>query len=337
MDRNRLSAELSPSQRNRYPKLLDRVRTKCRILHYSRRTEEAYVQWIRRFILFHNKRHPIEMGKPEIEAYLTKLAINQNVASSTQNQALAAILFLYKNVLDKELPPLDAVRAKRPKRLPTVLSIDEVRRLIGLLPRTQVGLMLELLYGTGMRLMECCRLRVKDVDFERNMLIVRDGKGAKDRAVPLPACTKQRLVDQIERIRLLHAADMARGCGHVWLPHALHKKYPNAGQDLGWQFLFPASELSIDPRCPNGSTRRHHCHESAPPKALRRAVLRSGIQKPVRCHTLRHSFATHLLESGKDIRTIQELLGHKDVNTTMIYTHVIQRGACGVISPLDRI
>jgi integron integrase len=319
------------------PKLLDQVRDRCRTLHYSWRTEQAYVNWLRRFILFHNKRHPLEMGKPEIEAFLTWLAVQKHVSSSTQNQALSAILFLYKHVLDRELPLLDAVRAKRPQRLPTVLSVDEVRSLLSHVPRTPAGLMVELLYGSGLRLMEVCRLRVKDVDLSRDILLIREAKGDKDRAVPLPRCLKTRLIDQVERVRRIHQADLVNGEGRTSLPYALRRKYPQADRELSWQFLFPSSSLCADPRQPRGGLVRHHAHESTPQKVLRRAVLAAGIEKPVRCHTLRHSFATHLLEDGKDIRTIQELLGHADVSTTMIYTHVSTVGATGVRSPLDRL
>ncbi len=319
------------------PRLLDQVRHRCRMLHYSWRTEKSYAQWIRRFILFHQKRHPLEMGKPEIESFLTDLAVQRRVSASTQNQALAAILFLYKHVLDRELPWLDAVRAKRPQRLPTVLSVDEVRCLLGHLPRTPAGLMIELLYGSGLRLMECCRLRVKDVDLSRYVLMVREGKGEKDRAVPLPRCLQPRLIDQIERVRRIHHADLSRGLGRASLPYALRRKYPTADRELSWQYVFPSSNVCVDPREPEQGYVRHHLHESTPQKLLRRAVMAAGVQKPVHCHTLRHSFATHLLEEGRDIRTIQELLGHADVSTTMIYTHVSTVGATGVRSPLDRI
>ena len=319
------------------PKLLDQVREKCRLLHYSIRTEEAYVNWIRKFILFHNKRHPTEMGGPEVEGFLTHLAVQQHVAASTQNQAFAAILFLYKHVLERELAFVNSVRAKGPERLPTVLSIDEVRRVLDKMPRNSFGLMAELLYGTGMRLLECCRLRVKDVDFARNQLLVRDGKGGKDRAVPLPDRVVERLREQIERVRRLHEDDLANGFGSVSLPTALREKYPHADRELGWQYVFPSSRLSEDPREPNGPKRRHHVHESAMQKVLRCAVRALGLTKQTSCHTLRHSFATHLLDTGSDIRTVQELLGHADVSTTMIYTHVLQRGACGVRSPLDRL
>lgn len=269
----------------------DQVRQKCRVLHYSLSTEKAYVQWIRRFILYHSKRHPQEMGAPEVEAFLSHLAVTDRVAASTQNQALSGILFLYKHVLQQDLPLLNAVHAKRPLRLPTVLSVDEVRRLLDKLPRNQVGLMVELLYGTGMRQMECCRLRVKDVDFERNLFVVREGKGDKDRCVPFPERTKERLREQIERVRRIHAADLAQGFGQVQLPDALDRKYPNADREWGWQFLFPATTLSLDPRDPGGPRRRHHLHESAMQKVLRRARLESGLTKRISCHTLRHAYS----------------------------------------------
>jgi integron integrase len=325
------------------PRLLDRLRAKARVLHYSLRTEDAYADWSRRFILFHNKRHPREMGAPEIEAFLTHLAVEGRVAASTQNQALAALLFLYQRVLEVELPRLDAVRAKRPERLPVVLSVAEVRVVLdgmGGVP----GVMARLLYGAGLRILECCRLRIKDVDFDRGQIVVREGKGDKDRAAPLPQALRDELRRQVERVRQLHARDVARGHGRVWLPTALRVKYPAAERELGWQYLFPSSRLSIDPRESTagrrggaGVLRRHHYHENNVQKAIRKAVLTAGLTKRVSCHTLRHSFATHLLEAGHDIRTVQELLGHKDVATTMIYTHVLQRGAAGVTSPLDRL
>ncbi len=246
------------------PRLLDQVRHRCQLLHYSWRTEKSYSQWIRRFILFHKKRHPLEMGKLEIESFLTDLAVQRRVSASTQNQALAAILFLYKNVLDRELPWLDAVRAKRPQRLPTVLSVDEVRCLLSHVPRTPTGLMIELLYGSGLRLMECCRIRVKDVDLSRDVLMVREGKGDKDRAVPLPRCLQPRLIDQLERVRRLHKADLSRGLGRASLPYALRRKYPTAEREPSWQYVFPSSNVCLDPREPEGGLVRHHLHESTP-------------------------------------------------------------------------
>lgn len=320
----------------RPPRLLDQVRAKLRLLHYAIRTEEAYVDWIRRYILFHHKRHPREMGATDIEAFLTHLAVDGKVAASTQNQALAALLFLYQKVLEIELPRLDAIRAKRPKRLPVVLSTDEVRavldRMTGI-PR----LMAELMYGSGLRLLETCRLRIKDLDFARGQIVVREGKGDKDRVVPLPKRVEASLHAQIERVKEVHRDDVQAGHGRVWLPSALREKYPQADRALGWQYLFPSTRLSIDPRDTVAEKRRHHIHENVPQKAMRNAVLAAGIAKPASCHSLRHSFATHLLEGGGDIRTVQELLGHQDVSTTMIYTHVLQRGACGVVSPLDRL
>jgi integron integrase len=316
---------------------LDQVRGKLRLLHYSKRTEEAYVDWIRRFILFHNKRHPDQMGVVEIEAFLTHLAVEGKVAASTQNQALCAILFLYGQVLEIKLGPIDAVRAQRPTRLPVVLSVEEVRRLLGAIPQGTHRLMAELMYGTGMRLMECCRLRIKDIDFARRQILVREGKGEKDRAVPLPTRLEPLLTAQIERAVTLHQSDLAAGTGRVWLPYALARKYPHADRQTGWQYLFPSQRLSRDPREPGSELRRHHVDESSVQKAVRAAVRNVGITKKVSCHTLRHSFATHLLETNHDNRTVQELLGHADVSTTQIYTHVLQRGACGVQSPLDRL
>jgi integron integrase len=318
------------------PRLLDQVAAKMRLLHYSIRTEEAYLDWIRRFILFHNKRHPRLMGAGEIEAFLTDLAVNGHVAASTQNQAFSALLFLYRNILEIELPRLNALRAYRPARLPVVLSHEEVRAVFAELDGIEL-LQAEILYGTGLRILECCRLRVKDLDFTRKQIIVRDGKGEKDRVVPLPARTDLRLRQQLEQVRHLHDRDLGKGDGRVWLPYALQRKFPGADRDLGWQFLFPAKRLSIDPRAGDGVRRRHHRHENLLQKRVKAAVLAARITKKVSCHTFRHSFATHLLEAGYDIRTVQELLGHADVSTTMIYTHVLQRGPGGVQSPLDRL
>ncbi len=293
------------------------------------------MNWIRRFILFHNKRYPLDMGEAELQAFLTHLAVDAEVASSTQNQALAAILFLYKVVLDRPLSErINATRARRPERLPVVLTRDEVRALLSHLKGTH-HLMAGLLYGSGLRLMECLRLRVKDVDFGQHQIIVCDGKGQKDRAVPLSWSLHEPLQEQLERVQALHQCDLADGFGRVYLPHALAEKYPNANRELGWQWLFPAPRRSIDPR--TGVFRRHLLAETALQKMVKGAVLRSGLTKPASCHTLRHSFATHLLEDGHDIRTVQELLGHKDVQTTKIYTHVLQSGPSGVRSPLDRL
>ena len=318
----------------RPPRLLDQVRQCCRVRHYSLRTERAYIGWIRRFIVANDKRHPRDMGAVEVTAFLTGLATHGRVAASTQNQALSALLFLYRVVLGIELPWLDeVVRAKRPRRVPVVLSTDEVRRLLAALDGVH-WLMAALLYGSGIRLMECLRLRVKDVDFTRNEITVRDGKGGKDRHVPLPRTARDPLQRQLRRVRLLHERDIAAGHGEARLPHALARKYPAAGREWGWQFVFPSTALSRDPL--DGTLRRHHLDEAGLQRAIKHAVGTAGIVKPASCHTLRHSFATHLLESGADIRTVQELLGHKDVSTTQIYTHVLNRGGQGVLSPLDR-
>ncbi|MES2670192.1 MAG: integron integrase [Pseudomonadota bacterium] len=319
---------------SRPPKLLDQVRARCRRLNYSVRTERAYTGWIRRFVLTNGKRHPRELGAHEVEKFLTDLAVRGNVAASTQNQALSALLFLYREVLGLDLPWMEGVtRAKRPQRLPVVLSRAEVERLLTMIDG-EVWLMAALLYGTGMRLMECMRLRVKDIDFERRQIAVRDGKGAKDRQVPLPDSVRDRLKSAVERVRILHEQDLVGGNGTVWLPHALSRKYPNAEREFAWQYVFPARSLSIDPR--SGARRRHHVDEAVLQRAIKIARTRAGIDKPVTPHVLRHSFATHLLEFGADLRTIQMLLGHKDVATTQIYTHVLNRGAGGVLSPLDR-
>src|SRR5690606_34094301 len=316
------------------PRLLDQVRARCRVLHYSIRTERAYVYWIRRFILENGKRHPRELGSAEVEAFLTRLATRDDVAASTQNQAPSGLLFLYRQVLGIDLPWMESVvRAKKPQKVPVVLSREEVKRLLALLDG-QTALMGSLLYGTGMRVMECVRLRVKDVDFARTEICVRNGKGGRDRRVPLPLRLHDRLLEQVERVRILHAQDLLAGLGEVHLPHALGRKYPNAGREFGWQYVFPSAKHSLDPR--SGRKRRHHVDEAVLQRAVKSARARAGIDKPATCHTLRHSFATHLLEAGQDIRTVQELLGHKDVATTQIYTHVLGRGAGGVLSPLDR-
>jgi len=322
-------------EEHRPKKLLDQVRDAIRLKHYSYRTEQAYVGWIKRYIYFHDVRHPSEMGAPEVEAFLTHLAVKEHVAASTQNQALSALLFLYREVLHQELGPVDALRAKRPKRLPTRprgVTKDETLRLIGCLSGTH-QLMAKLIYGSDIRLMECLRLRVKDLEFERRALIVRDGKGAQDRVTVLPDSLVPLLQEHLQRVKALHEQDLAQGYGAVYLPDALARKYPNADREWGWQYIFPASSLSQDPR--SGVTRRHHLHESSFQKAVKEAARLAGIVKPVGPHTLRHCFATHLLESHYDIRSVQELLGHKDVKTTMIYTHVLNRGGLAVRSPLD--
>lgn len=321
----------------RQPRLMELVRTRLRTLHYSKRTEESYVGWLVRFIRFHGLKHPRDLGGPDVERFLSHLATERHVAASTQNQALAAILFLYTHIFDKELPALNAVRAKRPQRLPVVLGAGEIRALITHLPRDPVALMVELLYGTGMRVLECCRMRVKDIDFDRNQITVREGKGDKDRMVPLPASLVARLREQLRRVENHHREDVKNGCGSVWLPGALAVKYPQAATEFRWQYVFPSSRLSLDPRGTDGARRRHHVDETTLQRAVRRAANQAGINKKVGCHAFRHSFATHLLESGADIRTVQTLLGHADVSTTQIYTHVLRRGACGVVSPLDRL
>jgi integron integrase len=319
----------------RAPKLLDQVRDAIRIRHYSIRTEEAYVHWARAFIRFHGLRHPREMRAREVTAYLSHLATERDVAAATQQQALSALLFLYRHVLEIDLPWLnDLVRPKKPARLPTVLNLEEVSRLLDAV-RPEHALMARLLYGTGMRLMECLRLRVKDVDFVRREIMIRDGKGAKDRVTVLPQSLVTALQVQLATARELFDRDRAAMRPGVYLPHALERKYPNAGASWAWFWVFPAPGLSIDPR--SDIERRHHAHEKSLQRAMKQATQDSGIAKPVSVHTLRHSFATHLLQSGYDIRTVQELLGHADVSTTMIYTHVLNRGGRGVVSPADAL
>lgn len=316
------------------PRLLDQMRDTIRTRHYSIRTEEAYLQWVRRFILFHDKKHPADMGAPELEAFLTHLAVVRNVAASTQSQALSAILFLYREVLKQDLPWLDGVtRAKKPKRLPVVLTPDEVQQVLARLEGT-TALMGLLLYGSGLRLMECVRLRVKDVDFTRREILVREAKGNKDRVTMLPLTLIAPLQKHLLRVRERHQEDMEKGHGEVWLPHALAVKKPAAPREWGWQYVFPSQRLSVDPR--SGVVRRHHVDEKVLQRSIKTALLRAGIHKPATTHSLRHSFATHLLENGYDIRTVQELLGHADVATTQIYTHVLNRGGLGVRSPLDK-
>ncbi len=317
------------------PKLLDQVREQIRLRHYSIRTETVYLQWVRRFIRFHKYCHPQEMGAPEVEAFLSDLAVRGDVSASTQNQALSAILFLYKQVLQIELPWMDGViRARRPQRLPVVLTREEVASVLAQLDGT-LWLVASLLYGSGMRLMEALRLRVKDVEFSRGEILIRDGKGQKDRVTMLPRKLAAPLQLHLERVRSLHQQDLQEGFGRANLPHALARKYPNAAAEWGWQFVFPSINRSADPR--SGGIFRHHLHEKTIQRAIRNAVRRVGLHKPATPHTLRHSFATHLLEGGQDIRTVQELLGHSDVKTTQIYTHVLNRGGMGVLSPLDRV
>jgi integron integrase len=323
-----------PNPYGQKPRLLDRVRQEMRRRNYSLRTEKSYVGWIRRFVLFNGKRHPAEMGEAEISRFLTHIAVDGKVSASTQNQALSALLFLYRDVLGTDLEWVEGiVRAKRPGRLPTVLSRGEVDAVFRHLQGIE-WIMASLLYGAGLRLLECCRMRVKDVDFARKEIMVRDGKGRKDRVTLLPARAVERLSDHLESVRRQHVEDLRLGRGSVEVPDALERKYPRAPWEWGWQWVFPATRFYVDRV--TGRKRRHHLHESVLQRAVREAVVRAGIAKPASCHTLRHSFATHLLEDGYDIRTIQELLGHSDVTTTMIYTHVLNRGGRGVRSPLDR-
>jgi integron integrase len=313
------------------PKLLDQVREAIRMRHYSVRTEEAYVSWIKRFILFHGKRHPLEMGEDEITRFLSALAVRRHVSASTQNQALCALVFLYRHVLGQHLGWLeDVVRAKRPQRLPVVLTRPEVKALLGALEGIR-WIMASLLYGAGLRLLECLRLRVKDIGFSSHQILVHEGKGNKDRRTMLPAAVKEPLAAHLEHVRQLHQNDVAQGFGRVYVPDALRRKYPNANREWGWQWVFPASQISLDPR--SGEQRRHHLHESVLQRAVKEASRTIRLTKAANCHTLRHSFATHLLEDGYDIRTIQELLGHRDVKTTMMYTHVLNRGREGGLQP----
>jgi len=315
--------------------LMEKVRAALRVRHYSIRTERTYVHWIKRFIYFHGMKHPAELGEKDVADFLTHLAVRGKVASSTQNQALNSLAFLYKNVLDRPLGDIKgAVRAKRPARLPVVLTQDEVRRIFARLNGVP-WLVACLLYGSGLRITEGVRLRVKDIEFERRAIIVRDGKGAKDRVVTLPDEVIEPLHSHLAWVRTLYEKDVAAGLGEVYMPDALSRKYPNAAREWAWQYVFPSRLTSTDPR--SGDERRHHLHESAVQKAVKRAVRDAGIHKPASCHTLRHSFATHLLERGMDIRTVQEQLGHKDVRTTQIYTHVLERGGLAVKSPLGEV
>lgn len=315
------------------PKLLDRVRQHLRVKHYSIRTEQAYVDWIRRFILFHGKRHPDQMDETEITAFLTHLATDRHVAASTQNQALSALLFLYQDVLERKLDFMENIeRVKRPPKVPVVLTPREIRSVLAQL-NGDYRLMAELLYGSGPRLMECARLRVKDVDFDYRQIVVRDGKGLRERVTLLPDRLHRPLRLQLARVKQLHEQDLACGRGRVYLPFALRKKYPNADRSWIWQYVFPASKLSVDPR--SQETRRHHVHEKNLQNAVKIAMQRSGVTKAASCHTFRHSFATHLLESGCDIRNVQALLGHKDLSTTMIYTHALNKPGLSIRSPLD--
>jgi len=314
-------------------KLLIQLRDEIRTRHYSIRTEEAYTQWVKRFILFHNKRHPAEMGADEISSFLTHLAVYERVAASTQNQALNAIIFLYKEVLKLELNNLsNLIRAKRPEKLPVVLNKDEIEKILPNLDGVY-HLIAGLLYGSGLRLLECLRMRVQDIDYKYKEITIRDGKGGKDRITILPASYTETLKLHLKKVKIIHQQDLKEGNGEVFLPNALERKYPYAPKSWGWQYVFPASKLSNDPR--SNKIRRHHLTESMVQKKLKFAVRKAGVMKPATPHTLRHSFATHLLKNGYDIRTVQELLGHKDVKTTMIYTHVLNRGGFAVKSPAD--
>lgn len=317
------------------PTLLEVVQQKIRVKHYSIRTEMQYLQWVKRFILFHHKRHPREMGGPEVEAFLSHLVTHGNVSSSTQNQALSALLFLYREVLGISLPWMDdVVRAKKPQRLPVVLSKQEVGKILDHMQSTH-GLIARLLYGTGIRIMECCRLRVQDIDFDRGELLIRNGKGAKDRVTMLPKSLVEPLRAHLIWRKALFDADTAKGKAEVYLPDALERKYVNAATSWAWQYVFCSGSYSVDPR--SGRERRHHLDEKLVQRAVKKAVGLAGVNKPATPHTFRHSFATHLLEGGYDIRTVQELLGHSDVSTTMIYTHVLNKGGRGVSSPLDTL
>ncbi len=329
------SGENQPSQASRSPKLLDQVRAVMRLRRCSRRTEEAYLGWIKRFIVHHGMQHPAQMGGREVAEFLTSLAVRGRVSASTQNQALAALLFLYRRVLEQNLPWMrDIVRARRPPRIPVVLTRQEVRLMLDGLVGTQ-RLMALLMYGAGLRLLECCRLRVKDIDFATNQIIVRCGKGSLDRVALLPQVARSDLACQLEVVRRQHARDLKQNAGWVELPDALARKYPAAGREWHWQWCFPATRFYVDKE--TGQRRRHHLHESAVQRAVKQAVIRAEIGKAASCHTLRHSFATHLLEDGYDIRTVQKLLGHKNVSTTMIYTHVLSSRWAGVRSPADRV
>jgi len=323
------------SETDRKPKLMDRLHEALRSRHYSRRTEQTYCHWVKRFIFFHKVRHPAEMAEPEINAFLIHLAVKEKVSASTQNQALSALLFLYRHVIGREVGDLGKViRARKPKRLPVVMTRDEVKDVLSNLTDDK-WLMSSLMYGAGLRLMECLRLRVQDIDFSRNEILVRDGKGAKDRITMLPESLKAPILEHLKKVKAIHEKDLSEGWGRVQMPDALDRKYPNAPKEWRWQWVFPQENRWSNPKTKEQG--RHHIDESLVQKAVRDAVVTAGLTKHATCHTFRHSFATHLLEGGYDIRTVQELLGHSDVKTTMIYTHVLNRGPSGVHSPLDRL
>lgn len=326
---------LAPGLDLKLPYLLQQVCKAIQTRHYSRRTEQTYVLWIKRFVLFHGGRHPSEMCEKEINGFLSHLAVKEHVSASTQNQALCAIVFLYRHILNKDVGVLDGlIRAKRPKRLPVVLTKQEVKAVLGHL-KGDKWLMVMLLYGAGLRLMECLRLRVKDVDFSTNQILVREGKGNKDRLTMLAGAVKEPLMKHLEQVKELHQRDLKEVFGRVYMPYALERKYPNAASEWGWQYVFPAPNRFVNPQ--TDAQGRYHVHESVLQRAVKEAMQKAGISQFASCHTFRHSFATHLLEDGYDIRTVQELLGHSDVSTTMVYTHVLNRGGKGVLSPADRL
>ena len=315
------------------PKLLDQVREAIHTKHYSIKTEEAYIHWIKKYIFFHNKRHPKDLGEKEINQFLTHLAVKEKVSASAQNQALSALLFLYRHVIGRKVGDLgEVIRARKPTRLPVVMTRDEVKAVLSNLSSDK-RLMAMLMYGAGLRLMECLRLRVQDIDFSRNEILVRDGKGAKDRITMLPESLKAPLQEHLKDVKATHERDLAEGWGRVLLPEALERKYPNAPKDWRWQWVFPQENRWVNQQTKEQG--RHHTDASLVQKAVRNTVVKAGLTKRATCHTFRHSFATHLLEGGYDIRTVQELLGHSDVKTTMIYTHVLNRGPSGVRSPVD--
>lgn len=323
------------SETDRKPKLMDSLRESLRSRHYSRRTEQTYCHWVRRFILFHKVRHPAEMAEPEINTFLTHLAVKEKVRASTQNQALSALLFLYRHVIGREVGDLGKViRARKSTHLPVVMTRDEVKAVLANLSDDK-WLMASLMYGAGLRLMECLRLRVQDIDFARNEILVSNGKGSKDRITMLPESLKAPLQERLKKVKAIHEKDLSEGWGCVQMPGALDRKYPNAPKEWRWQWVFPQENRWFNPKTKEQG--RHHIDESLVQKAVRDAVVTAGLTKHATCHTFRHSFATHLLEGGYDIRTVQELLGHSDVKTTMIYTHVLNRGPSGVHSPLDRL